>query len=147
MKILVDAGNGAGGFFATSVLEPLGADTTGSQFLDPDGTFPNHVPNPEDPAAMSATIDAVLANNADLGVVFDTDVDRSGIVDAQGRAVNKNKLIALMAAVTLRAVPRSTVVTDSVTSQHLTAFIEGLGGKHMRCAATAHQGCATLLAA
>ena len=47
LKIVVDAGNGAGGFFATEVLETLGADITGSQFLDPDGSFPNHIPNPE----------------------------------------------------------------------------------------------------
>ena len=84
MHILVDAGNGAGGFFARNVLARLGADITGSQFLDPDGTFPNHVPNPEDQAAMSATIDAVLKHSAELGVVFDTDVDRSGVVDASG---------------------------------------------------------------
>ena len=133
MRVLVDAGNGAGGFFASNVLARLGANTAGSQFLDPDGTFPNHVPNPEDRAAMSATIDAVLKHGAELGVVFDTDVDRSGIVDANGRAINKNKLIALMAAVTLRDAPGSTVVTDSVTSSGLTAFIEAQGGKHLRC--------------
>ena len=53
-KIAVDAGNGSGGFFAKLVLEPLGADTAGSQFLEPDGRFPNHIPNPEDGAAMEA---------------------------------------------------------------------------------------------
>lgn len=132
MHILVDAGNGAGGFFADKVLQPLGADTTGSQFLDPDGSFPNHVPNPEDPAAMAATIDAVIRHGADLGVVFDTDVDRSGVVDASGRALNKNKLIALMAAITLRDKPGTTIVTDSVTSSGLTAFIESKGGVHYR---------------
>lgn len=133
MHILVDAGNGAGGFFATRVLQQLGADITGSQFLDPDGSFPNHVPNPEDPAAMAATIDAVKANGADMGIVFDTDVDRSGLVDAAGRAINKNKLIALMSAVTLRKFPGSTIVTDSVTSSGLSKFITKLGGTHYKC--------------
>jgi phosphomannomutase len=52
--------------------------SSGSQFLDPDGTFPNHIPNPEEAAAMEATTKAVLENNADLGICFDTDVDRSG---------------------------------------------------------------------
>jgi len=52
-KIVVDAGNGAGGFYVDSVLKPLGADTEGSQFLDPDGRFPNHIPNPENPTAMN----------------------------------------------------------------------------------------------
>lgn len=52
-RILVDAGNGAGGFYVDKVLKPLGADTTGSQFLDPDGRFPNHIPNPENETAMA----------------------------------------------------------------------------------------------
>lgn len=61
---------------ALQVLAPLGADTTGSQFLDPDGMFPNHIPNPENAEAMAAGSRAVLAAKADLGIVFDTDVDR-----------------------------------------------------------------------
>uniref|UniRef100_A0A6N2LQZ7 Alpha-D-phosphohexomutase alpha/beta/alpha domain-containing protein n=1 Tax=Salix viminalis TaxID=40686 RepID=A0A6N2LQZ7_SALVM len=79
--IVVDAGNGAGGFFAEKVLQPLGAITSGSQFLEPDGLFPNHIPNPEDKTAMKAITQAVLENKADLGIIFDTDVDSStGIV-------------------------------------------------------------------
>lgn len=89
--------------FQAKVLEPLGAKTSGSQFLEPDGNilfqryvnlqlalildylseffmasgmFPNHIPNPEDKTAMKAIIQAVLDNNADLGIIFDTDVDR-----------------------------------------------------------------------
>ena len=54
LKIIVDAGNGAGGFYAYKVLEPLGADIQGSQFLEPDGMFPNHVPNPENKEAMES---------------------------------------------------------------------------------------------
>ncbi|MFN5963981.1 MAG: phosphomannomutase/phosphoglucomutase, partial [Pseudanabaena sp.] len=77
LKIIVDAGNGAGGFYASKVLEPLGADITGSQFLDPDGTFPNHVPNPEDKVAMASICEAVIKHQADFGIIFDTDVDRS----------------------------------------------------------------------
>ncbi|MDA0266179.1 MAG: phosphomannomutase/phosphoglucomutase [Cyanobacteria bacterium] len=124
LKIVVDAGNGAGGFYAAQVLEPLGADTTGSQFLDPDGNFPNHVPNPENPDAMAAIRDAVLANQADFGIIFDTDVDRSAAVDSQGNAINRNRLIALMAAIVLKEHPGSTIVTDSITSDGLTTFIE-----------------------
>ena len=60
------------------VLAPLGADTTGSRFLDPDGSFPNHVPNPEHPSAMASGAAAVRESGADLGIVFDTDVDRCG---------------------------------------------------------------------
>ncbi|MGB8700823.1 MAG: phosphomannomutase/phosphoglucomutase [Thermosynechococcaceae cyanobacterium] len=132
-KIVVDAGNGAGGFFASQVLEPLGADTTGSQFLDPDGTFPNHIPNPENPDAMASIVQAVLDNKADLGIIFDTDVDRCAAVDHLGQAINRNRLIALMSAIVLREHPGSTIVTDSITSDGLTEFIEtDLKGVHHR---------------
>ncbi|KAJ6357935.1 hypothetical protein OIU78_005714 [Salix suchowensis] len=131
--VVVDAGNGAGGFFAEKVLQPLGANTSGSQFLEPDGMFPNHIPNPEDKTAMKAITQAVLENKADLGIIFDTDVDRSAAVDSTGREFNRNRLIALMSAIVLEEHPGTTIVTDSVTSDGLTMFIENkLGGKHHR---------------
>ncbi|MGB3311638.1 MAG: phosphomannomutase/phosphoglucomutase [Nodosilinea sp.] len=133
LKIIVDAGNGAGGFFASQVLEPLGADTTGSQFLDPDGTFPNHVPNPENEAAMASICQAVVTQGADFGLIFDTDVDRGAAVDADGRELNRNRLIALISAIVLQEHPGTTIVTDSTTSDGLTRFIEDdLGGIHHR---------------
>ncbi len=130
-KIIVDAGNGAGGFFAEKVLKPLGADTDGSQFLDPDGTFPNHIPNPEDRGAMGSLQSAVIKHGADMGIIFDTDVDRAGVVDRDGNEINRNRLIALVSAILLKD-RAGTVVTDSVTSDGLTGFIEGLGGRHLR---------------
>ncbi|NJN04194.1 MAG: phosphomannomutase/phosphoglucomutase [Leptolyngbyaceae cyanobacterium SL_1_1] len=133
LKIVLDAGNGAGGFYASQVLAPLGADTSGSQFLDPDGTFPNHVPNPEDKAAMAAICQAVVANQADFGIIFDTDVDRGAAVEATGKELNRNRLIALIAAVVLQEHPGSTIVTDSITSDGLTQFVESdLKGIHHR---------------
>jgi phosphomannomutase len=133
LKIIVDAGNGAGGFYADRVLQPLGADTTGSQFLDPDGTFPNHVPNPEDPTAMAAICQAVVAQQADFGIIFDTDVDRSAAVDSTGKELNRNRLIGLISAIVLQEHPGSTIVTDSITSDGLTQFIEeDLQGIHHR---------------
>lgn len=132
-KIVVDAGNGAGGFYADKVLAPLGADTTGSQFLEPDGMFPNHVPNPEDAVAMSFISKAVLDNKADLGVIFDTDVDRGGAVDSTGNEINRNRLVAVAAAIALENAKGGTIVTDSTTSAGLKAFIEeDLHGKHHR---------------
>ena len=77
----------------------------GSQFLDPDGWFPNHVANPEDAGAMAAGVRAVLRSKADLGVVVDTDVDRSAVVAASGAPINSNRYIALMAYITLRRAP------------------------------------------
>lgn len=133
LKIIVDAGNGAGGFFVDKVLQPLGADTQGSQFLTPNGHFPNHVPNPEDAEAMHSICTAVVDHQADLGLIFDTDVDRSAAVDEHGHAINRNRLIALISAILLKDTPGATIVTDSVTSDGLTDFIEHqLQGKHHR---------------
>ena len=133
LKIIVDAGNGAGGFYADRVLKPLGADITGSQFLEPDGTFPNHVPNPEDKAAMASICQATIDCRADFGIIFDTDVDRSAAVDATGKELNRNRLIALISAIVLQEHPHSTIVTDSITSDGLTQFIEqDLNGVHHR---------------
>ena len=132
LRIVVDAGNGAGGFYAAEVLEPLGADTTGSRYLDPDGTFPNHIPNPENEAAMAAITEAVLQNNADLGIIFDTDVDRAGAVLSDGSELNRNRIIAMTAAILLREHPGTTIVTDSITSTGLAAFIAAHGGVHHR---------------
>lgn len=131
--IVVDAGNGAGGFYASEVLEKLGADITGSQFLNPDGMFPNHIPNPEDKNAMDSICSAVLKNNADLGVIFDTDVDRAGCVGKDGKEINRNRLIALASYIVSKDNPGATIVTDSVTSDGLKTFIEDtLGCKHYR---------------
>lgn len=133
LKIIVDAGNGVGGFFATKVLEPLGADVSDSQFLEPDGRFPNHVPNPEDPVAMASVVSRVKETKADLGIIFDTDVDRAALVGPDGQPINRDKLIALTAALILKEHPGSTVVTDSITSNGLGWFInEHLKGKHRR---------------
>ena len=131
-KIVVDAGNGAGGFYVEKVLQPLGADTTGSRYLDPDGSFPNHIPNPEDEKAMAAIMEAVRENKADFGIIFDTDVDRAGAVLSDGSELNRNRMIAILSAILLRENPGTTIVTDSITSTGLAAFIEKLGGVHHR---------------
>ena len=130
--VVVDASNGSGGFFVQSVLRPLGAKTDGSQFLDPDGNFPHHAPNPENAEAMLSLRDAVVAVSADLGIIFDTDVDRSGAILADGTYLNKDRLIAALAAMALRQSPGATIVTDSVTSAGLTQFIADRGGRHHR---------------
>ena len=131
LHVVVDAGNGAGGFYA-KFLESLGAYVDGSQFLEPDGRFPNHIPNPEDKDAMAAISRAVVENEADLGVIFDADCDRAAIVDGQGRAINRNRLIALISAILLEEKAGATIVTDSVTSSGLAKFITEWGGTHYR---------------
>lgn len=133
LKIVVDSGNGASGFFVDKILNPLGADTNGSQFLEPDGLFPNHIPNPENKQAMQAIQNATVANKADLGLIFDTDVDRMSAVLSNGEEVNRDSIIALVAAILAPDYPNSTIITDSVTSDRLTYFLEDvLNLKHLR---------------
>lgn len=131
LHVIVDAGNGAGGFYA-KMLEDLGAWTEGSQFLEPDGNFPNHAPNPEDSVAIRSLSEAVLKHSADLGVIFDADCDRAAIVDQNGLAINRNRLIALVSAMLLNEHSGLTIVTDSVTSSGLSQFIGEWGGEHYR---------------
>lgn len=132
-KIAVDAGNGVGGFYATKVLAPLGADVSASQFLEPDGMFPNHIPNPENKVAMEFIRKATVENNCDLGVIFDTDVDRASCVDEKGEEINRNAIVALASVIALEGNEGGSIVTDSVTSDGLREFIEEtLGGKHIR---------------
>ena len=131
-RIVVDAGNGAGGFYVDKVLKPLGAITDGSLYLVPDGSFPNHIPNPEDKTAMQSITNAVKSANADLGIIFDTDVDRAGAVLSDGSELNRNRIIAMLSVILLREHPGTTIVTDSITSTGLAKFIEAKGGVHHR---------------
>ena len=131
-RIVVDAGNGAGGFYVDKVLKPLGAITDGSRFLEPDGSFPNHIPNPENKEAMESVTEAVKEAKADLGIIFDTDVDRAGAVLSDGSELNRNRIIAMLSAILLREHPGTTIVTDSITSTGLAKFIEEKGGVHHR---------------
>lgn len=132
MKIVVDAGNGAGGFYANDVLAPLGADISGSVYLEPDGNFPNHAPNPENAEAMDCVSRATIAADADFGVIFDTDVDRAACVGKGGFEINRNRLVALASKIALESCPGGTIVTDSVTSDGLAEFIAENGGTHLR---------------
>ncbi len=133
LKISVDAGNGAGGFYAEKVLAPLGADVRGSQFLEPDGMFPNHIPNPENKAAIKAASYMVINSKSDLGLIFDTDVDRAACVSSNGKEINRNRLVALASLIALEKNEGGVVVTDSLTSDGLRDFIENkLGGRQLR---------------
>ncbi len=132
MKIAVDAGHGAGGFFATRILKPLGADISPSQFLEPDGTFPAHPPNPENKEAMESLKNRVLDTGADIGIIFDADADRCAVVASDGTEINRCALIALASAMILPEHEGATVVTDSVTTEGLRKFIEAHGGVQKR---------------
>lgn len=132
LKILVDAGNGAGGFYAQDVLCELGADVSGSLFLEPAGCCAGHGQNPEKEENLAALSRAVCEQNAQLGIAFDPDADRAALIDAQGRCLSRNRLIALAAAVLAPQYPGGIVVTDSVTSSGLTQFLGKQGLVHHR---------------
>ena len=143
LKIVLNPGNGAGGFFQ-DVLDSLGADVSASVHLDADGSFPNGVPNPETKSMLQQTILACNEAQADLGIMLDTDADRCGFVTpriiekdtsrkSDYEALNRNRLIALLAVVFSQEKPGCAVVTDSVTSEGLSKFLnDQLGLKHVR---------------
>lgn len=144
LHIVLNAGHGSGALFH-SVLEELGADVTGSIGVVPDETFPNGVPNPESKDMVFVTKRVCEEIGADIGVMLDTDADRSGFVlpremtgskegGASGKyeALNGNRLIALLGVVFKETAPGCTFVTDSVTSEGLSTFLEGLGIHHYR---------------
>ncbi len=82
--------------------------------MEPDGRFPNHIPNPDNKEAMESIKQAVLANEADLGIIFDTDVDRSAVVSASGTVINRNNLIAVLSTIVLKEHPGTRIVTNSL---------------------------------
>lgn len=131
LKIIIDASNGAGGFFA-DILKKLGADISGSSLLNPDGNFPVHSPNPENNQAINYIKKIAIKNKADLGIIFDADVDRCFFIDEKGNILSKNKFIALVSKLILKKYPGSVIVTDSVTSENLKIFIEKNGGYQFR---------------
>ena len=135
LKLVLNPGHGSGGFF-NDVLASLGADVSASIHVDPDGTFPVGVPNPESNLEAD-TVKACQASGADLGIMLDTDSDRCGFVVPNIRGsyepLHRNKLIALLGVVFSRTDPGCVVVTDSVTSEGLTKFLEEeLGLQHVR---------------
>lgn len=142
LKLVLNAGNGSGGFFQ-QVLEDLGADVTGSVHIKPDPSFPNGIPNPENESMIQETKRACEAANADLGIMLDTDADRCGLVvprsiredgsRADYEPLNRNRLIALMGVIFARASPGCAIVTCSSTSCGLEKFLQDeLGLVHVR---------------
>lgn len=143
LKLILNPGNGAGGFFQ-AVLEDLGADVSASIHLEPDGSFPNGIPNPEDVKMLQQTLSVCEGEQADLGIMLDTDADRCGFVAPRNinvdtgvrsnyEALNRNRLIALMGFIFAKEKPGCAVVTDSVTSEGLSVFLKDkLGLHHIR---------------
>jgi phosphomannomutase/phosphoglucomutase len=127
VRVVVDAGNGAGGPIAPAVYERLGADVT-ALFCDMDGRFPNHHPDPTVEDNMRDVVAAVQKTGAELGIAFDGDADRIGVVDAAGRMVWGDELLVLFARDVLARHPGATVVSEVKCSQRLYDDIAARGG-------------------
>jgi phosphomannomutase/phosphoglucomutase len=127
-RIVVDAGNGAAGELACALFEMLGCDVT-PLHCEPDGRFPHHHPDPSQPENLEDLRREVMARHADLGVAFDGDGDRIGVVDNRGETVWSEQLLMLLAADVLRRHPGADVIYDVKSSRHLAGFILSNGGR------------------
>ncbi len=127
LKVVVDAGNGAAGILGPCVLEAIGAEVT-PLFCDIDGTFPNHHPDPSEPKNLAALVQMVERLDADLGIAFDGDGDRLGVVTRTGKNIYPDRLLMLFAADVLQRNPGAVVVYDVKCTGRLPAHILLHGG-------------------
>ena len=130
LKVIADCGNGIGGVVATDVLRDIGAEVI-TLFDEVDGTFPNHHPDPSEPENLTDLIDAVRLMNADIGVAFDGDADRLGVVTSVGEIIYSDRLMMMFATDVLGRVPGSTIIYDVKCTGHLHHVIEAAGGRGM----------------
>lgn len=128
VKVVVDAGNGAGGPVAVPLLRRLGAEVV-DIFCEPDGRFPNHHPDPTLPDAMAALIAKVAETGAELGIGYDGDADRIGVIDDAGRILWGDQLLILFARDILPSRPGAAVISEVKASKVLYEEIEKLGGR------------------
>jgi phosphomannomutase / phosphoglucomutase len=128
LNVVLDAGNGLSGTYIPPVLERLGLKVT-CMYCESDGTYPNHLPNPEDPE-MTVELEAkVVEVGADLGLAFDGDSDRCGFIDDHGHHIAADRLLALLAKDMLSRHPGTPVVFDVKASQALSDYIKQNGGE------------------
>ncbi len=128
LKVVLDPGNGTAACFCEEVYQRAGLEVV-PLFCDPDPTFPNHFPNPSELKARAAIRAAVLENDADLGLSFDGDGDRLGVQDAQGRDVNADRVLMLLARPVLKRNPGAAVVYDVKCSQAVEDDVRAHGGR------------------
>jgi phosphomannomutase / phosphoglucomutase len=127
MIVALDSGNGLSGTYFPAVLEKLGAKVEGL-FLESDGTYPNHLPNPEDPEMTKDLEKKVVEVGADVGLAFDGDSDRCGFIDNHGHHIAADRLLALLARDVLKRHPGAPIVFDVKASQALPDEIKKYGG-------------------
>ena len=128
LKAVVDGGNGMGGVTGVPIYEKLGVELV-KLFTEPDSNFPNHHPDPTVTENLQDAIGAVKESGADLGIAFDGDGDRIGIVDENGRIIWGDELMILLSREILKEKPNSTIIAEVKCSQNLFDDIERHGGK------------------
>ena len=127
LKVVADCGNGIGGVCAVEVLQGIGAEVI-PLFDDVDGNFPNHHPDPSEPKNLEDLIETVEVTKADLGLAFDGDADRLGVVTPDGSIVFSDRIMMLYAREVLGRKPGSTIIYDVKCTGHLDTVIREAGG-------------------
>ncbi len=130
LKVVADCGNGIAGVCVADVLSGIGAEVI-TLFDEVDGTFPNHHPDPSEPKNLKDLIEAVRLMEADIGVAFDGDADRLGVVTSNGEIIYSDRLMMLFTQDVLSRVPGSTIIYDVKCTGHLHHVIEEAGGRAM----------------
>ena len=128
LKVVVDCGNGVAGGVIPTLLNMLGCTVT-ELFCEVDGNFPNHHPDPSKPENLQDLIDAVKLNKADIGLAFDGDGDRLGVVTSKGDIIWPDRVLMLYAMDILGRNPGAQIIYDVKCTRHLDAVIRGHGGK------------------
>jgi len=128
MKVVIDAGNGVAGELGPILLKTLGCEVI-ELFCDIDGTFPNHHPDPSKPENYTDLISAVKHYQADIGIAFDGDGDRLGVVDSNGKIIWSDRQMMLFSKHILARKPGAEIIYDVKCSRHLAEQIKKYGGK------------------
>jgi phosphomannomutase/phosphoglucomutase len=128
LKVVVDCGNGVAGAVVPQLLRELGCDVT-ELFCEVDGTFPNHHPDPSKPENLKDLIAAVNQQQADIGLAFDGDGDRLGVVNTEGSIIWPDRILMLFAMDILDRNPGGLIIYDVKCSRHLDGIISQHGGK------------------
>jgi phosphomannomutase/phosphoglucomutase len=132
LKVVVDCGNGVTGDIAPALIRELGCDVV-ELFTEVDGNFPNHHPDPSKPENLVDLIAAVAEHEADLGLAFDGDGDRVGVVTPTGDVIWPDRLMMMFARDLLQRNPGATILYDVKCTRHLPAVIKQAGGNPVMC--------------
>ncbi len=130
LKVVLDAGNGTAGLVAPAIVEALGAEVV-KLFCEPDGNFPNHHPDPVVPENLEALTEMIKVSSADLGIAYDGDADRMGVVDADGEIIWGDRLMIIFSRDILKKSPGAAIIGEVKCSQVMYDDIKKHGGRQI----------------